>query len=203
MMAATTQATAVRDDGLYEKSRLAKLRMPLTIAIFSMAIAAQVISGVKPAWPLTLSDPTTVSGLALLALGLAIRTWAAGMLNKKTRLATDGPYALVRHPLYLGSILMMIGFALLSGALWNLGVVAVTAALSFGSAIVDEERFLARHFADSWNAYAQSRGRLLPFSVAGDVTAAWSLRRWLQNREYNAVLLTLIGLAAILAWSQA
>ena len=84
------------------------------------------------------------------------------MLVKKKRLASDGPYALVRHPLYLGSILLMLGFALLTGMWWNLPISALIALISFGTAIHSEERFLAEKFGDRWAVYAAERGRSPP-----------------------------------------
>lgn len=50
-------------------------------------------------------------GMALLVGGLLLRSWAAGVIEKQSVLAVTGPYALVRHPLYLGSFLIALGFA--------------------------------------------------------------------------------------------
>src|SRR5688500_2719594 len=67
------------------------------------------------------------TGTALLAgacvslLGLALRAWAAGHIRKNTQLATSGPYAFTRNPLYLGSFLLGLGFTIASGR-WYLAV---------------------------------------------------------------------------------
>lgn len=52
-----------------------------------------------------------LAGVALIAVGQAIRFWAAGHLDKNIRLARGGPYRFVRHPLYLGSFLIGLGLA--------------------------------------------------------------------------------------------
>jgi len=46
------------------------------------------------------------AGAAVALLGLGVRTWAAGYLDKNRNLTVSGPYACTRHPLYLGSLLM-------------------------------------------------------------------------------------------------
>ena len=59
------------------------------------------------------SDPLVAVSELLILVGLLIRSWAAGTLRKKKHLATTGPYAWIRNPLYAGSFLMMAGFAAL------------------------------------------------------------------------------------------
>jgi len=137
--------------------------------------------------------------LALLS-GLLLRSWAAGTLVKKKKLACTGPYALVRHPLYLGSILMMLGFTLLTGMWWNLLISGLTALVSIGPAIYGEEQFLALRFGDRWTSYAAHCGRLIPRGLAGRLASFWNWRRWLRNREYNAWLGVIAGWLGLLAW---
>src|SRR5919206_2556034 len=56
-------------------------------------------------------------GASVSLLGLAIRAWAAGHIRKNAQLATSGPYAFARNPLYLGSFLLGLGFTIASGRL--------------------------------------------------------------------------------------
>ena len=56
-------------------------------------------------------------GACVSLLGLAIRAWAAGHIRKNAQLATSGPYAFTRNPLYLGSFLLGLGFTIASGQL--------------------------------------------------------------------------------------
>ena len=51
-------------------------------------------------------------GLPVAAIGLLLRAWAAGHLDKNGSLATSGPFAFVRNPLYLGTLLTATGFAI-------------------------------------------------------------------------------------------
>lgn len=193
-------ASIVQRQPQYVKSTLARQRVRLTIIAFALTLASEILSGWKPRNPLDLADPWVVSGTIAIVAGLLIRGWAAGMLVKKKRLASNGPYALVRHPLYLGSVLMMLGFMLLTGLWWNLVIVAITAFISIGGAIRSEEQFLAGKFGERWTAYASSRGRLLPRSIAGTLRSSWSWERWFQNREFNAVTLSAIVWLGFLVW---
>ena len=57
-------------------------------------------------------------GASVSLLGLALRAWAAGHIRKNAQLATSGPYAFTRNPLYLGSFLLGLGFTIASGRWW-------------------------------------------------------------------------------------
>lgn len=63
-------------------------------------------------------------GVPVVLVGLALRSWAAGHLVKNDALTTTGPYAWLRHPLYLGTLLIATGFALILGGLWTLAILA-------------------------------------------------------------------------------
>src|SRR3989442_14695307 len=75
-------------------------------------------------------QPLTLLVGAVVALpGLALRAWAVGYLRKNEALATDGPYAYTRTPLYLGRFLIGLGFTIAAGMLI---LVAVVGALLLG-----------------------------------------------------------------------
>ncbi len=59
-----------------------------------------------------------IIGLAVAAFGQVFRIYAAGFIHKNKQLASTGPYALVRHPLYLGNFLILFGFALAANNLY-------------------------------------------------------------------------------------
>ena len=65
-------------------------------------------------------------GVPFVLAGVGVRVWAVGYLVKTARLTTDGPYAYVRHPLYLGTLLIGIGvLVMLGGAAAGLGAVGL------------------------------------------------------------------------------
>ncbi len=92
-------------------------------------------------------------GVVLVLCGVIWRSWAAGTLRKGLGLATLGPYSLVRHPLYFGSGLMLLGFCQLTcSPLHYLPLVAVMAAV-YTNTMLREERFLGEKYAADWPAY--------------------------------------------------
>jgi protein-S-isoprenylcysteine O-methyltransferase Ste14 len=117
--------------------RVAKLRVPsgfLLVAAF--------------AW---FSHPTPRSleiGLPISAVGLALRAWAAGCLAKNRELATGGPYAYTRNPLYIGTLLVAAGLVAASRSI-GLGVLfAAVFLLVYLPVIQLEEQHLRRLFPD-------------------------------------------------------
>src|SRR5206468_95902 len=72
------------------------------------------------AWYLVIARPVSrtafLACLALVLLGCALRSWAAGYLFKGKRVAVGGPYAFTRNPLYVGSFLIGLGFC---AVLWR------------------------------------------------------------------------------------
>src|SRR5436305_11590255 len=80
------------------------------------------------AWLAHPSVQSIVWSLPVILSGLAIRAWAAGHLEKNQTLADSGPYAYTRNPLYLGSFIVALGFAV-AGSSWILGGIFVFAFL--------------------------------------------------------------------------
>ena len=74
-------------------------------------------------------------------------------LERSSALATGGVFRLSRNPMYLGMILMLIGVALLLGALSPLLVAAGFAAIIDTRFVPAEEQMLAETFGDAWTAY--------------------------------------------------
>jgi len=151
----------------------------------------------SPAWNLW--------GVPLVVLGEALRTWAAGHLLKDEALTVAGPYAHVRNPLYLGSLLSTIGFLLLVGD-WRLaaGFVAVSLAVYLPT-VRQEEDYLARMHGPAFDTYRRSVPGLLPRLRPAAIQAEGVRRSrfewhwvWL-NKEHQtwAALAALFGLLAL------
>ena len=91
-----------------EWSRVARrIRVPL-----GFAFAVLYFWLARPSWP------SLAFGAVLIIPGLAIRALASGHVRKNEALAMSGPYAYSRNPLYLGSLLIGIGFALAARSWW-------------------------------------------------------------------------------------
>lgn len=128
-------------------------------------------------------------GLPLALAGEALRVWAAGHIQKTQALATGGPYAHTRNPLYLGSMVMAAGFTLASASPWvGLGVLAYLLAF-YPSAIRGEAAFLRGKFPEAYAAWAAAVPLVLPrLTPAGPRESRFEWARVRGNREWRAAL---------------
>lgn len=175
-------------------------RVAISLVVFVVLIVEDVLSGTKPHNLINLAEHHAAWGLALVLAGLGIRSWAAGTLHKWAELTTAGPYGIVRHPLYIGSFLMMIGFCTIIDDDENIWFVLGPILAIYVFAVLREERGLAQRFPSQWPDFAQRVPRFLPRRLPTQPFAAWSGRQWLANREYRAVLASLVGLVALQVW---
>jgi protein-S-isoprenylcysteine O-methyltransferase Ste14 len=163
---------------------VAKLRVPCGFVLL-----------VAFAW---LAEPTWKSmllGLPVSLAGLAIRAWAAGHLAKNQDLATGGPYAWVRNPLYLGTFIAALGIVVACRN-WALAIVFAAVFLLVYLPVIELEEQHLRQIFPAYEAYAQQVHRLLPLKhwSGGRRSFSWQLYR--KNEEYQAVL----GLLFAAAW---
>jgi protein-S-isoprenylcysteine O-methyltransferase Ste14 len=174
-----------------EYSRIARrIRVPLgfVFALLYLWLA-------KPSFRFLLSS------LLLIVPGLVTRALASGHVRKNEALATSGPYAYTRNPLYLGSLLIGIGFAVAARSWW-VGVLLVVMFFAIYLPVIrDEENFLRQKFPE-FDEYARHVPRMLPRLTpnrgAKDEPSGFSPALYLQHREYNALVGALAVLAALI-----
>lgn len=133
-------------------------------------------------------------GIGFVVLGEIVRFWSAGYIAKDAVIATGGPYAHVRNPLYFGSLLLAVGYGLVSGlGAWGV-LFTVTLFLVFHlAAILYEEKFLTQKFGQPYLEYVQRVPRLLPSPwprTTGTGSFTWA--QSLKNREQTSALFALI-----------
>jgi len=136
-------------------------------------------------------------GVPLSVLGLLLRGWAAGHLEKNLRLAVSGPYAYVRNPLYLGTLLVAAGLVVASRRWLLAALFAAVFTLIYLPAIELEEQHLAHLFPDFAN-YASRVPALWPVWRASS-GGRFQWRLYVRNREYQALAGFLAGVALLLA----
>ena len=151
-----------------------------------------------------------VPGLILVLLGQLLRFWGAGCITlyrgeevKAQRLATWGPYALVRNPLYVANGLLGLGCAWMSGNVPTL-VFATAFYVLYGVLIVPhEEAFLARKFGQEYEDYKKRVGRFVPKNFSREalshVGAGGYDASILLKSEIHSLLVTVVGTALILS----
>jgi protein-S-isoprenylcysteine O-methyltransferase Ste14 len=175
-------------------------RVRITAFVFIALLVEDVLEHVDPHSVVNIRDYRTLLGVGLVFAGLAIRSWAAGTIRKRTQLASTGPYAVVRHPLYIGSLMMMLGFCALVDDAENVWFVLGPILLLYMFRALDEEKSIAAAFPDEWPAYARRVPRFIPRRLPTKMLAEWSWAQWRKNREYQAVGAVLLGLAAVQVW---
>jgi protein-S-isoprenylcysteine O-methyltransferase Ste14 len=177
-----------------------KRRVRLTAILFVVLLAEDMWERVVPRNLENLSDFKVLLGLALVLTGLAVRSWAAGTLHKRTQLTTSGPYGLVRHPLYIGSFMMMLGFCTLIDDPENIWFVLGPVLFLYILRALHEEKILGADFVDQWRDYTRRVPRFFPRRIPTQPFASWSFDQWLKNREYQAVGAVFLGLLALQVW---
>ena len=130
----------------------------------------------------------------IVGCGEGLRVWASGYISKSTRLATREPYAFTRHPLYLGSFIIGLGFCLGGRSWWLTGVFLLLFPLIYGTTMKAEERKLRELFPDDYPSY--SRQVPLFFSLKRGIKWGGGSFQWklfLKNQEHK----TLAGVGAV------
>jgi protein-S-isoprenylcysteine O-methyltransferase Ste14 len=151
-----------------------------------VALLAQPV----PAWLLV--------GLPLACAGEALRIWASGHIEKTKRLATGGPYARSRNPLYLGSLLIALGVAAACASPWVVLAVAVYFLAFYPAVMREEAAFLAGKFAGEYAAWAAAVPLFWPSLLpAGPRESRFDWARVRANKEWRTAL-ALPLLAALL-----
>lgn len=148
-------------------------------------------------------SPTLIAASVPFALaGLAMRAWAASVIEKNRVLATRGPYAYTRNPLYVGSFLIGTGLAVAGGRIAFFVVLVGFFLVVYRRAMQKEADRLDGLFGDEYRAYAAEvpmfLPRLRPYPCAdGRHSVQSRLKRYLANREYQAALGLLIAFLAL------
>jgi protein-S-isoprenylcysteine O-methyltransferase Ste14 len=149
-----------------------------------------------------LARPTLVSiviGSCVAVAGLCIRALASGHVEKNEVLATSGPYAHTRNPLYLGSIILATGFLIAARSWWLALIAAVILVVIYVPVIQSEEKFLRQRFAE-FDDYAAQVPRLFPRLRAYQRRpGSFSWHLYWKHREYNAALGAGLMIAVLIA----
>lgn len=151
---------------------------------------------------LILASPTRrliLIGALVSAVGLIIRGYAAGYLRKDRKLATAGPYARTRNPLYFGSAILAAGFMIAGDSIRAAILVALYFSVFYYAVMRNEEEDLRKRFGAPFDEYAKRVPLFFPSIAskgAGEGTN-FSWDQYLRNREYKALIGTLLGVGVM------
>ena len=133
-------------------------------------------------------------GTGVGAAGLSLRAWAAGSIEKDRELATTGPYAHTRNPLYLGSFMLAAGVAV-AGGQWVFGVALLALfLLVYRATVLREATELEARFGEPYQVYSAQVPAVVPritrYRAEGSDSprGGFSKARYLRNREWEAAL---------------
>jgi protein-S-isoprenylcysteine O-methyltransferase Ste14 len=163
------------------------------ILIFGLALLLVIFA--KP------DLPGMIVGIILVLFGEGIRIWAAGHLQKNEVLTVSGPYAYVKNPLYIGSILITTGFCILAGNIYLLA--ASTFMFCFHyipyKKRVEGER-LRNIFGSRFDDYDQKVPDYIPrWTPYSKEKNPWRLDNLIENSEEGILMIVIAGILVILS----
>ena len=152
---------------------------------------------------------TWAPGLVLLACGEGLRLWGVAVVGKESRtrgggvgrLATHGPYAYVRNPLYLGNCLLTLGATFISELLWLIPVVVALFVVQYVPIVLWEERVLAERFGPQYATYCRQVPRWLPRwrgQTPRSLTLSyqWRAAFWSERSTFGTLALLILVMVA-------
>jgi protein-S-isoprenylcysteine O-methyltransferase Ste14 len=151
------------------------------------------------AWFSQPTPPSMAIGVPICAIGLGLRAWAAGCLAKNQQLATGGPYAYTRNPLYAGTLLVAAGLAIAARSPGLALLFAIVFVFVYLPVIQNEEQHLRSIFPE-YAAYAERVPPLIPrWSPKSEKNVnPFRGALYLKNQEYQAGLGFLAGMLFLL-----
>ncbi len=152
-----------------------------------------------------------IIGAALVALGEGIRLWAVHHIGAISRTRSDrlgplissGPFAYVRNPLYLGNILLWVGFSVSAGLVWLAPVIVVLLALEYHAIVRWEERLIAGRIGAPYDEYVAAVPRWLPSLRAWRQASTPVTFSWRETLFSERGTLIAIGAGFVLLWLKA
>jgi len=156
---------------------------------------------------LVFAKPTQTSwliGLAVITLGELLRIWASGHIHKSAEVTTTGPYAMIRHPLYLGHFLVAMGFCIVSDSMVAFIVVTLSFFIIYMPTWKNEENNLINLFGDTYSDFMAKTPALFPTRWNSDMfggSFSWSLVS--QHREWKhatGLLAGVVGMVLLAMW---
>jgi protein-S-isoprenylcysteine O-methyltransferase Ste14 len=164
-----------------------RLRLPLG---FALGIGYLVFA--RP------TVPTLVVGGTIAFTGVLVRAWASGHIRKNDRLATSGPYAHTRNPLYFGSFLIGAGFAV--AAHWSLLLLVVAFfALIYAPTMERERANIRGRFPEAYAEYERNvpafMPRPTPWRRSAGAHDPFSFALYMKHGEWKAALVFILAVA--------
>jgi len=148
---------------------------------------------------IALAEPNPVlliTGGALVVLGEAGRMWASGHIDKNHELATAGPYAHTRNPLYVANLLLLIGFCIMAGSLWASVLALLAFVMIYRPVIREEAEHMDKLFDEAYRQWSAEVPLFFPrLTPAPHTRGTFSWPLVIQHREHKNAAAFLLGIA--------
>jgi protein-S-isoprenylcysteine O-methyltransferase Ste14 len=142
--------------------------------LLGLAVVAGVVWYMDPA--------CLLPGFVVSMLGEAIQLWCFASLDKGRTLACNGPYAMVRNPMYLGRYFIIAGAVMLLGRWWLVAIFTVVYYFYMVNRVKREEEYLGGVLGAPYAEYLRTVNRFLPGApLPGNPVAYWDWRLLRQN----------------------
>ncbi|GAV20296.1 hypothetical protein MMIC_P1261 [Mariprofundus micogutta] len=157
----------------------------------SILMALAIIVFAKP------TQTSWLLGLAVIVLGETLRIWASGHIHKMAEVTQTGPYAMCRHPLYLGHLIIASGFCIVGDSMLAFIIVTISFFIVYMPTWKNEEKYLTEQFGDTYSDFMKATPALLPrwSSKVFDGSFSWALVS--QHREWKHAAGLLAGVIAM------
>jgi protein-S-isoprenylcysteine O-methyltransferase Ste14 len=139
-------------------------------------------------------DKSIITGIWFILAGLLIRSWANGYAIKLEKLTTSGPYAFVRHPLYLGTMILVLGFVIMLKSYCAGALCLLIMAVVYYQTISKEEAMLEEKFKQLYIEYKNKVPAITPTIFPYREGEKWSFgwKRLIKSQEYKLFLWVVI-----------
>jgi protein-S-isoprenylcysteine O-methyltransferase Ste14 len=142
-----------RINALFNDKSIRKILLKVRIPLFLAALVL-LVPNIKP--------ELFLPGFLVTLFGSLFQAWCFGSLDKNRSLAIQGPYALMRNPMYQGRFFLLFGCLLLLGNIWLLLVFTVFYYFYMTNRVKREEQHLRGIFGEDYEAYCRDVHRFLP-----------------------------------------
>ena len=151
------------------------------------------------------------AGVAITMLGEAIRLWGVRHIGSISRTRSErlgplidtGPFGYVRNPLYIGNVLLWVGFALTARLWWLAPLTLALLAAEYHAIVGWEERLLVQRIGDAYRDYMRRVPRWIPTLRALDSPRGSTSFTWLETLFSERGTLMAIALGYLLLWLKA
>jgi len=164
-------------------------------------VAAGYAAFVIVLWSARPTTGSLLSAVPVAVLGEAIRLWASGHIQKTQALATGGPYAHTRNPLYVGSVLLALAAGIAAASPWAIAALAAYFVAFYPKVVAEEQAFLRAKFPHEFAEWEEAVPMFLPrLTPGGPGASRFSWARVAANREWRTALA--LPLVFALLWAR-